>query len=117
MTREEWLNCTDLDEMLSFAIRRCRFSARKRGLFAIACCRPFIGALPDRFRRALTSLEHYLDRFSLEAPTRRTKPYISAMSVPPGSTWESDAMWAVCKAVDLDRDDRLTHGLMSTVSL
>lgn len=117
MTRDEWLTCTDLDQMLEFAIRRCRFSARKRGFFAIACCRPFIHALPDRYRRALTTLEQYLDRFFLGKPNRRTRPYLSAMSVPPGSTWESDAMWAVCKAVDLDPGDRLTHGLMRTVSL
>jgi hypothetical protein len=103
--------------MLEFAIRRCRFSARKRGFFAIACCRPFIDALPDRYRRALTTLEQYLDRFFLGKPNRRTKPYLSAMSVPPGNTWESDAMWAVCKAVDLGPDDKLTHGLMKTVSL
>jgi hypothetical protein len=60
MTEAEWLNCNDLDRLLSYL--RDRVSARKFRLFAAACCRRVWDLLPDESSRGLVGvLEQYAD--------------------------------------------------------
>jgi hypothetical protein len=61
MTYEEWQTCCDLDAMLAYACRHCRFPDRKRRLFALACCSGLAPLLPEVHRRALGVTEQFAE--------------------------------------------------------
>ena len=59
MTEAKWLTCPDPMAMLECPA--CRESARKRRLFAVACCRRIADLLTDKGKRAVDAAEAFAD--------------------------------------------------------
>jgi hypothetical protein len=112
MTQDDWRTSADLDDMLTHARRRCRFPARKRRLFAVACCRRVEGLLPEPHCRALDVAERFAD--GLASRTELTAAWSAAYYHP--RTLSSHAAWAACTAA-CPGEARLMQGYLSTVSL
>jgi hypothetical protein len=59
MTEQEWLSCTDLEQLLDYLPGRT--SDRKLRLFACGCCRRIWSLLDDRGRSAVAVAEQFAD--------------------------------------------------------
>src|SRR5262245_50950663 len=112
MTSQEWLTCLDLDAMLTCARRGRQFSARKRRLFACACCRKLVRLLPDAHRRALALAERFADGLASKADL--AEAWYLAHQDPINLT--GHAAWAACTAAR-PGEEALTQEYLSTVSL
>ncbi len=112
MTCDDWRSCCDLDDMLTFARKRCHFSARKRRLFACACCGRLKHLLPHVHRRALATAESFAD--DLATREELAAAWSAAHHHP--LTTVSHAAWAACTVASLGVAT-LTQGHLSMVSL
>jgi hypothetical protein len=112
MTSEQWQTCSDLDAMLTAARRRGHFSARKRRLFACACCQRLGRLLPDAHRRALAVAERFADGRASRAELAE----VWSVAYHDPMTLTGHAAWAACTAAR-PGEGALTQGYLSTVSL
>jgi hypothetical protein len=112
MTYDDWLTCRDLDAMLTYARRRGHFTARKRRLFACACCQKLGRLLPEAHRRALAVAERFAD--GLASRVELTAAWSGAYD---DLAWLTDhAAWAAYTAAG-PSEVMLTQGYLSTLSL
>ena len=112
MNHDEWQNSRDLDALLTWARRGGHFSARKRRLFACACCQQFGPLLPHAHRRALVVAERFADGLATHA--QLVAAWSSAYHDP--ATLVNHAAWAACTAAG-PGEAVLSQGYLSTVSL
>jgi hypothetical protein len=71
MTGEEWLTCTDLQQLL--CCLRGRASERKRRLFDLACCRTIWRLLHKRARKAIALMEEFVDAMTTTRACERAR--------------------------------------------
>jgi hypothetical protein len=108
MTETEWLAAAEPEPMLDYL--RGRATARKRRLFAVACCRSVWHLLTDeRSRRAVELAERYADGLADEEDLRRAAAgaetvaeALAAYAGPTDRNAESSAAFAALNATRAD---------------
>jgi hypothetical protein len=82
MTEEEWLTCTDLEELLSSL--RGKASNRKLRLWAVACCRHVWALTCEQDRRLVDLAERFADSLVSAKEFGRAKEANGTAPIPPG---------------------------------
>ena len=108
MTEDEWLVCTNPQEMLKFL--REKANDRKLRLFACGCCRRISHLLTDgRSRKAIEYAERYADRLATDAERQLVRAAAleasrEILTSGGGDSAADMAASAVCYAVEADED-------------
>jgi hypothetical protein len=102
MTEQEWLSCTDPQQMLEFLLASGEASERRVRLLAAACCRYLGDWLDDeKCRHALEIVEGFADGKASKAALKRARQSVRAVrhglrSRAIGLGGEETASWQAC---------------------